>query len=622
MENMTTEKSNGKAGRVLVLDDEIGMMEPLCKLLIEEGYEAVGFCKSAEALESLKKQEFDLLITDLMMPGVSGIDILRAGLEIDPNLVCIVMTGYGTIQTAVEAMKTGAFDYIQKPFRLKNLLPILSRAMQMRSLRTENMQLRETVAIHELGKAIAFSSDLDSIMNRVADAALLQCLADEVSIMLPTADGKALYVAIVRGNGSTEKIGVQIPLEQGIAGWVARNLEPLVLRGEVNDPRVTPFMPRSDIQTSVSMPMMSSGKLVGVLNVNITKNHRHFTLGQLNVLGILVSIISPILERTQLYIQLREGEKKYRSIFENILDGIYQRLPDGKIISANPALARVFGYDSPQDLMTNITDICLQIYINPDDYAKFSRIMESHGEVRDFEYPVYRKDKTKAWVSENARAVRDENGVLLYYEGILSDISKRKQAEERLIQNVEDTVRAMAMIVENRDMYTAGHQERTTSLAVAIAKEMQLTEVQIKGLRMAGIIHDIGKLNVPSEILTKPSQLNNIEFELVKMHAVAGYKILETIDFPYPVAQIVYQHHERINGSGYPQGLKEENTLLESRILAVADVVEAIASHRPYRPALGIDIALDEISEKKGILYDTAAVDACLKLFNEERFKL
>ncbi|MBA3035739.1 MAG: response regulator, partial [Desulfobacterium sp.] len=308
MENIPVEKSSSSAGRVMVVDDEVGIMSSICELLSDEGYETTGFCAGSEAIELLKKQEFDLLITDLMMPGMDGIDVLRKGIEIDPNLVCIIMTGYGTVQTAVEAMKTGAFDYILKPFKPSGLLPILTRAMQVRSLQDENMQLRETIAIHELGKAIAFSSDLNSIMNMVADAALLQCKADEVSIMLPTADGKELYVAVVRGSGCAEKVGIHIPLEQGIAGWVARNKEPMVLRGEVNDPGMAPVKPRSDIHTAVSMPMMSSGKLVGVLNVNITQNHRQFKMGQLKVLGILVSIISPILEKMQLYLQIREGE--------------------------------------------------------------------------------------------------------------------------------------------------------------------------------------------------------------------------------------------------------------------------------------------------------------------------
>ncbi len=178
------------------------------------------------------------------------------------------------------------------------------------------------------------------------------------------------------------------------------------------------------------------------------------------------------------------------------------------------------------------------------------------------------------------------------------------------------------LTLESKDPYTSGHQQRVAALARSIAQEMGLSGNQVDGLRMAANVHDLGKIAVPAEILSKPTKLNDIEFDLIKIHPQTGYDILKDIDFPWPLAQIVLQHHERINGSGYPQGLKGEEILLESRILAVADVVEAIASHRPYRPAYEIDVALDEISKNRSILYDPEVVDACLRLFKEKGFKL
>jgi HD-GYP domain-containing protein (c-di-GMP phosphodiesterase class II) len=157
---------------------------------------------------------------------------------------------------------------------------------------------------------------------------------------------------------------------------------------------------------------------------------------------------------------------------------------------------------------------------------------------------------------------------------------------------------------------------------VAIAQDLNLSEEQINGIRMAEMIHDIGKMKIPAEILSKPTQLNHLELELIKTHAEVGYIILETITFPYPVAKIAYQHHERINGSGYPQELKGDEILIEAWILAVADVVEAMASHRPYRPAFGIDASLKEIEKNRGILYDAGATDACLKLLRENGYQL
>jgi HD-GYP domain-containing protein (c-di-GMP phosphodiesterase class II) len=207
------------------------------------------------------------------------------------------------------------------------------------------------------------------------------------------------------------------------------------------------------------------------------------------------------------------------------------------------------------------------------------------------------------------------------------DISQRKQAEEelnrtlkKLQRTVLQTIEAMARVVEMRDPYTAGHQRRAAELACAIAEELGLPEDRIRGIQMAALIHDIGKIGVPAEILNKPAKLSNPEFDLVKVHPRIGYDILKEIDFPWPIAQTVLQHHERINGSGYPSCLKGEEILLESRILGVADVVEAMASHRPYRPAFSIEEALQEVSRNSGTLYDAGIVDICLRLFKEKGF--
>jgi putative nucleotidyltransferase with HDIG domain len=226
----------------------------------------------------------------------------------------------------------------------------------------------------------------------------------------------------------------------------------------------------------------------------------------------------------------------------------------------------------------------------------------------------------------NVTPVR-KDGKIIAVEGIMRDITERKRTEEeakrgteKMVKAMEDTIQAMAMIVEMRDPYTAGHQRRVTQLACSIAREMGISEDRITGLRLAGLIHDIGKVRVPAEILTNPDGLSEAEFTMIKMHPTIGYEILKTIDLPWPVAQIVYQHHERMNGTGYPLGISKEDIVLEARILAVADVVEAIASHRPYRPALGIDVALDEISKRRHKLYDSKVVDTCLKLFRKKGF--
>lgn len=231
------------------------------------------------------------------------------------------------------------------------------------------------------------------------------------------------------------------------------------------------------------------------------------------------------------------------------------------------------------------------------------------------------KQELEARVSKRTEELSNINEEL--HGRIAETHRSRSQLEhtlEQLAKSLEGTIDAMSLTIEMRDMYTAGHQRRVASLAVAIAEEMQLTVDKVEGIRMSGIIHDIGKIAMPAEILTKPARLSKTEFQLIKEHPRVGYDILKKIEFPWPVAQIILQHHERMDGSGYPDGLLGEAILLEARILAVADVVEAQSSHRPYRPALGLQKALDDIRRGRGIRYDLQVVDACLNLFKEHRF--
>jgi PAS domain S-box-containing protein len=199
---------------------------------------------------------------------------------------------------------------------------------------------------------------------------------------------------------------------------------------------------------------------------------------------------------------------------------------------------------------------------------------------------------------------------------------ERQAAATKLRASLEGTISAVAATMESRDPYTAGHQRRVADIASAIATEMGLPAHSVEGIRFGGLIHDLGKIQIPAEILSKPSRLSRLELELIKTHPQSGHDILKGIEFPWPIALMVLQHHERLDGTGYPQGLKGDAIVLEARILAVADVVEAMSSHRPYRPGLGLDAALKEIEEKKGKWFDPAAVDACLRLFREKDYVL
>jgi PAS domain S-box-containing protein/putative nucleotidyltransferase with HDIG domain len=326
---------------------------------------------------------------------------------------------------------------------------------------------------------------------------------------------------------------------------------------------------------------------------------------------------------------IKKSETKYRSIFQNSISGIFQISKEGRLLVSNPALYRMLGYSSQDEMITILKNIGLQLYVNMEDHHHLISLLKQNNYVDGYETQLRRKNGSILWVKANIWTVRDDNNHLLFHEGIVEDITDRIQKEKNIITSAEKlknammgTINLVATIVEQRDPYTAGHQHRVAELAHAIAQELNFSPQQLEGIRVAGLIHDVGKISIPAEILTKPSKLSPIEMNLVQAHAEAGYTILKGIEFPWPILNAIHQHHERINGSGYPGGLTKADIIPEALILAVADVVEAMASHRPYRAALGIDIALQEIEKNKSILYDEDASKACLNLFRNKGYKI
>ncbi len=331
-----------------------------------------------------------------------------------------------------------------------------------------------------------------------------------------------------------------------------------------------------------------------------------------------VAIVREVTERKKLELQLLERERIYRSLFENVPVGLYRSSPDGKILEANPAFLKILGFESLDEL--KIGD-ATSLFAEPGERERWRRRLEDKG-ILDAEYKLRRKDGRIIWVRDLARVTEREGKK--FYEGAIQDITKIKESEEKLRKYVSElrrlfneTVAALGAMVEMRDPYTAGHQLRVAELAVAIAQEMKLPPDRIDLVRVAGLLHDIGKLGIPAEILVKPGKLLPQEMELVKLHPTISYQILSKIEFPWPVAEVVYQHHERLDGSGYPRGLKGSGIMKEAKILAVADVVEAMSSHRPYRPAYGIAKALEEINRGRGKLYDSEVVEAALAVFKK-----
>ncbi|OGD38854.1 MAG: histidine kinase [Candidatus Aminicenantes bacterium RBG_19FT_COMBO_58_17] len=310
--------------------------------------------------------------------------------------------------------------------------------------------------------------------------------------------------------------------------------------------------------------------------------------------------------------KLREREEWLSALLKSIGDGVIATDKSGTITFMNPLAERLTAWHQEEALRQPLREV-------------FRTVVSRDGD--EPEIVLWARNGKKFSIEETNMPMSDGRNNSSGHVLVFRDISARKSAEkelkeswEKLHEALEGTIQAMALTIEIRDPYTAGHQRRVSKLSCAIAQDLGMSEFEVEGLRVAGDIHDIGKIYVPAEILSKPGQITAIEYGIIKTHPQVGYDILKTIKFPWPVAEIVLQHHERLDGSGYPLGLVAEHILKQARILTVSDIVEAMSSHRPYRPAQGIDKALAEVVQNKGRFYDTDAVDACVKLFQENRF--
>lgn len=360
-----------------------------------------------------------------------------------------------------------------------------------------------------------------------------------------------------------------------------------------------------------------------------------FTLVQTQTLGALFIIVIALylLRRTERERKLAEEtlnevERKLRLIVQNTTDvAIFAYDMNRRLIYVNPAVEKLTGYSVKELYEQNFID-----WWHLDDKERIMKLWDGLFEGEGLfgeEFRLITKTGEMKWTLNSWGPLCDEEGFQIGVQGRISDITERKQAEEILRQNYETlhkafegVIKVLAKVVEMKDPYTAGHQYNVAELAKAIAIEMGLSKEQVESLTLAAIIHDLGKISVSSELLCKPGKITDTEFNIIKIHPQTGYEILKTVELPWQIAEIVLQHHERINGSGYPFGLTGDKIMLEAKILAVADVVEAMASYRPYRSELGIDKALEEISKYKGTLFDKKVVDVCVRLFKEKGFIL
>ena len=336
--------------------------------------------------------------------------------------------------------------------------------------------------------------------------------------------------------------------------------------------------------------------------------------------------LTDITESKKLEESLRTSEEGLRKLVESTTDMAWELNESAVCTFISPQVRSMLGYSPAEVLGRSPMD-----FLTAGESARFAKMFraalvqpESKALI-NFTF-IHRRGR-HVTVETSAVPILGSGALAVGFRGIARDVTEREEMKlqlqdglRKLERTIDRTIQAISLIAEARDSYTAGHQKRTSQLSCAIAERMGLPNEQVQVVRIASLLHDIGKIAVPSEILSKPGRLNAIEIELIRTHSRVGYDILRTVDFPWPIAEIVHQHHERLDGSGYPAGLNDEDISLEAKILAVADVVEAMTSYRPYRPARGIDEALREVSTNSGRLYDGDAVYACLDLFNREDF--
>lgn len=336
-----------------------------------------------------------------------------------------------------------------------------------------------------------------------------------------------------------------------------------------------------------------------------------------------VAMIEDLTETERMARVLAEEQSRFRALAEQSTVGVYT-LHGGVFSYINPKGAGMLGYTVAEMIGRDAVDIVAdkdRPLVRENIRQRFA------GEVNAlrYDFTARRKDGTERIITADSTVTKIQGHRVII--GVLHDITDRVHAENdirdyitRIETMIGGTVNAISIMVELRDPYTSGHERRVGELSAAIAAKMGLDANVQRGLRYAGAVHDVGKLAVPADLLAKPGRLTAIEFELVKAHSTQGYEVLKGIQSPWPLAEVAHQHHERLDGSGYPRGLKADDILLEARILAVADVVESMSSHRPYRPMLGVEKALAEIEQNKGRLYDSAAVDACLAVFRNDGY--
>ena len=585
-----------KRMKILVVDDEPENIHILFEALGDE-YTLVAARTGENALAIAAAAPLpDIILLDVMMPNMDGYEVcrrLKANL-LTVNIPVIFVTSLSDSGDQLHGLKIGAVDYILKPIRPELLKARVRSQLDLKQYRDHLEQMvEERTRAEEAIKSIM-------VFQRV--------LMDAVPSPIFYKDAAGFYIG---GNKAFERY-LGLSPEQFI-GKTVYDISPADL-AEKYDEADRELLNNPGVQTYEASVVYADGTLH-----NVVFNKATFTNAEGKIAGLIGAILD-ITERKKAEEALRDSETRLHTLVQTIPDLIWLKDKDGVYLSCNIMFERFFG--AKEAAIIGKTDYDFVDRGLADSFREHDNMAMAAGRTTsNEEWITFADDGHRAFLDTIKTPMYDVRGNLIGVLGIGRDITDRMSVE-RIRKALGGTIQAIAVTVEARDPYTAGHQRRVADLALAIATEMNLPIDMIDGIRMAASIHDLGKISIPAEILSKPTKLKKTEFDLIKEHSQSGYDILKDIDFPWPVARIVLEHHERMNGSGYPNGLTSNDILIESRIIAVADVVESMASHRPYRPSLGIEAALDEIERNKGTFYDNTVADACMRLFREKGFQL
>ncbi len=497
-------------GRLLVVDDEVELMHALVETLSAQGYDVRGVTSGAAALAELRAGSFDLMLTDLMMPGMDGLQLLRAALEVAPDLVVILMTGQGTIQTAVEALKSGATDYLLKPFKLHTLLPVLTRGLEVRRLRAENLQLREVAAVHEFAQALAVSLDARAILAQLAQGVLRHLPADGLAVFLPTADRTRLEAVTAHGDAAEGLLRRQVPLDAVRAAWAARDWEPAEGFAALGVPELAALPAPGDVPSGsagvppasqapggrdarapnppVLFPLLAGGAFGGVLVLLRAPGRRPWSEGTRTAVRILAGTAATALANAALVDEVRRAERKFRGIFEQSAEGIFQVRPDGTFLTANPALARMLGYTSAAELLAGPPER------SPARRAGWRRFLGRAGGGERTEAELERRDGGTVWVAGTLRQGSGPEGP--FVEGRVEDLTERKRLEANFLraQRMEVVGSLAGGIAHDLNNVLAGILMAADNLQYDLAPEERqavLDDLRTGAQRGVGIVRQV-----------------------------------------------------------------------------------------------------------------------------------